>query len=64
MDASSDVRRGVCASLVCLMETHPSHLMPQIEQIIKYMLHSTADAVYEVRRIGRVREHGHRGVSR
>ena len=48
MDTDSDVRREVCASLVCLMETHPKHLMPQINQIIAYMLSSTRDSVIEV----------------
>ena len=48
MDTDSDVRREVCASLVCLMETHPKHLMPQINQIIAYMLSSTRDEVVEV----------------
>ena len=53
MDPEADVRRAVCASLVCLMETHPDKLMPQMEQIITYMLHSTRDSVLEVGRARR-----------
>jgi hypothetical protein len=55
------VRRAVCRSLVSLMETHPDALLPQIEQIIGYMLHSTSESALEVRAPEREREGGERG---
>jgi hypothetical protein len=46
------------------METHPDALLPQIEQIIGYMLHSTSESALEVRAPERERrgERGHVGT--
>ena len=42
-DPSPEVRRHVCQALVMLLDIAPAQLMPQINSIIEYMLHSTQD---------------------
>lgn len=42
-DPSPEVRRKVCQAIVTLLEVKQEYLMPHINDVIKYMLHSTSD---------------------
>lgn len=42
-DTSPEVRRKVCQALVTLLEVRQDYLMPHIENVVRYMLHSTND---------------------
>jgi hypothetical protein len=42
-DESSEVRKNVCQALVMLLEVRPDKLMPEIGNVVEYMLFSTQD---------------------
>ncbi|CAG8578642.1 5696_t:CDS:10 [Ambispora gerdemannii] len=42
-DENSEVRKNVCQALVMLLEVRPDKLIPEIENVVAYMLFSTQD---------------------
>ncbi|CAG8553062.1 7040_t:CDS:10 [Diversispora eburnea] len=42
-DENSEVRKNVCQALVMLLEVRPDKLMPEISNVVEYMLYSTQD---------------------
>jgi hypothetical protein len=42
-DAESEVRRHICSALVMLLEVRPDTLIPQLPNVVEYMLFSTQD---------------------
>ncbi|CAB4483237.1 unnamed protein product [Rhizophagus irregularis] len=42
-DESPDVRKNVCQALVMLLEVRPDKLLPEIANVVEYMLFSTQD---------------------
>ncbi|KAG0237878.1 hypothetical protein BGW41_008304 [Actinomortierella wolfii] len=42
-DTHPDVRKHVCRAMVMLLETCPEKLIPQINNVVEYMLYSTKD---------------------
>ena len=42
-DDAADVRKNVCQGLVLLLSTHPEKILPSLEGIVQFMLHSTQD---------------------
>ncbi|CAG8571826.1 5868_t:CDS:10, partial [Racocetra persica] len=42
-DENPEVRKNVCQALVMLLEVRPDKLMPEINNVVEYMLYSTQD---------------------
>jgi len=42
-DKNAEVRKNVCQALVMLLEVRPDKLMPEINNVVEYMLYSTQD---------------------